>query len=77
MGDKVLDRRSLRSFSLWLVGVVGTVVTALIALDEATHFGAGACALTAQESASIKAAMSARNSSCAYNMSLETVLGMV
>ena len=74
VGDKVLDRRSLRSFSLWLVGVVGTVVTALIALDEAAHFGAGACSLTAQESASIRVAMSARNASCAYNMSLASVL---
>ena len=75
--DQILDRRSLRGFSLWLVGIVGTVVTALIALnDEAGHFGAGnaACALSAQESASIRAAMESRNASCSYNMTIDYIL---
>ena len=68
----------MRIYAIELYAVLTTLVTTILAL-QTPHGGVGLeCSLSSTQASSIRATMAPwRNASCAYNMSLETVLGMV
>ena len=75
----VIDTKTMRKFAIQLYTGLATLITALLAL-QTPHGGiAGeACSLSSTQAGSIQAAMAPwRNATCAYNMTLETVLAMV
>ena len=78
VAGKVIDTKTMRKFAIQLYTGLATLITALLAL-QTPHGGiAGeACSLSSTQAGSIRAAMAPwRNSSCVYNKTLETILGM-
>ena len=69
----------MRRMAIKLYATLTTLITALLALQSPHGVVAGEeCSLSSTQAGSIRATMAPwRNSSCAYNMTLETVLGMV
>ena len=68
----------MAKMAIKLYTALTTLVTTLLTL-QTPHGGAGSeCALSSTQAGSIQAAMAPwRNSSCIYNMTLETALGMM
>ena len=61
-----------------LYGVLATVIGTLLTLSTSpTTGGDNECALSSVQTSSIQSATMERNSSCAYNMTVESVLGVV
>ena len=68
----------MRKFAIQLYTGLATFITALLALQPPHGVAGEECSLSSTQAGSIRATMAPwRNASCAYNMSLETVLGMV
>lgn len=78
LGSVVIDKRSLNSAAVKLIGALSTLVSVLLGLQqqetvrEATS--AELCLLSSLQVGSIRAAMAERNVSCAYNMTLSSIL---
>ena len=77
VAGKVVDKPYLAKVAGQLFGGLVTVVTALLALaatSAAPAAGVSECALSAAQAGSIRAAMTQHNASCAYKMSLGSIL---
>ena len=74
----VIDTKAMTKYAVKLYAALTTLFTALLTL-QIPHGGVGSeCALSSIQASSIQAAMAPwRNSSCVYNMTLETALGMM
>ena len=74
----VIDTKAMIKMAIKLYAALTTLAATILAL-QTPHGGAGSeCALSSTQAGSIQAAMAPwRNSSCVYNMTIETVLGMV
>jgi hypothetical protein len=71
----VVDRRTLGRIFVAVVGALGTIGPVILALKPpAVEYGSQECALTAQETLSIRAAMASSNASCAYNITVASVI---
>ena len=77
VAGKVVDKPYLAKVAGQLYGGLATVVTTLLALAATSPtpaVGVSECALSAAQAGSIRAGMAQRNASCAYNMSLGSIL---
>ena len=86
VGLGVIDTKSLATYAVKLYGALVTLFTTLLAIQGKEELatptaGENECALSSLQTSSIQLAMLERNSSCAYSMTvdsvLETVLGIV
>lgn len=76
MAGVVVDKRTLRNAFAAMVGAMSTVITALLALSS-THRRRESCHLSDPQLAAIQSVVSSFNaSSCAYNVSLDTIMEM-
>ena len=77
VGHRVVDLKTLGNIVAAIVGVATTAVPILFSLRPSTvSLGDDVCSLTASEIAIFQSAMMGRNESCAYNMTLNEILGM-
>ena len=81
VGHRVVDLKTLWNIVAAIVGVATTAVPILFSLRPSTaSIGDDVCSLTASEIAIFQSAseiaMMGRNESCAYNMTLNEILGM-
>ena len=74
----VIDTKAMTKYAVKLYAALSTLAATIFAL-QTPHGGVGSeCALSSTQAGSIQAAMAPwRNSSCVYNMTLETALGMM
>lgn len=72
----VIDRKTLVNFAAKLASYLATIVTALLALNtsDTPAIVDEPCALTAVQAGSIRALMADRNASCAYNITLASII---
>ena len=74
----VIDKKSMKAWAAKLYGFLATVIGALLTLSTPPATGGdNECALSSVQTSSIQSAMLERNSSCAYNMTVDSVLGAV
>ena len=77
VGHRVMDLKTLGNIVAAIVGVASTAVPILFSLRPSTvAIGTDACSLTASEIGIFQSTMMGRNESCAYNMTLNEILGM-
>ena len=81
VGYRVVDLKTLGNIVAAIVGVATTAVPVLFSLRPSkVSLGDDVCSLTASEIAIFQSAseiaMMGRNESCAYNMTLNEILGM-
>ena len=82
LGHTVIDRKTLTSAAAKLVTGFTTVYAVLLALgaNPGGSAGAGAavdvCELSATQVSMVQSVLQERNASCAYNMTVDAVLGM-
>lgn len=78
LGSVVIDKRSLNSAAVKLIGALSTLFSLLLGLQEQETVtkaaGAGLCLPSPVQVGSIRAAMAERNMSCVYNMTLSNIL---
>ena len=68
----------MKAWAVKLYGFLATVITTLLTLSAPPATGGdNECALSSVQTSSIQSAMLERNSSCAYNMTVDSVLGAV
>ena len=73
----VISTKAMTKYAVKLYAALTTLVTTLLTL-QIPHGVGSECALSSMQAGSIQAAMAPwRNSSCVYNMTLETALGMM
>ena len=82
VGLGVINTKSLKTYAVKLYGALVTVFTTLLAIQHeeelaAPTAGENECALSSLQTSLIQLAMLERNSSCAYSMSVDSVLGIV
>ena len=67
--------RTLKDIFVAMAGVLSTVLPVILALKPTpVVLGTNACAMSAQEIATIQSTMMGRNASCLYNMTLDSIL---
>ena len=72
-----MDLKTLGNIVAAIAGIATTAVPILFSLRPSTvSLGDDVCSLTASEIAIFQSAMMGRNESCAYNMTLNEILGM-
>jgi len=71
----VIDKRTLTKTATSLAGVLGPLITYLLAAVPAP--GDTSCTLSAVHASTIQAMLSDRNSSCVYNVTLDSILAGV
>ena len=77
VGHRVMDLKTLGNIVAAIGGFATTAVPILFSLRPSTvSVGDDACGLTATEVTMIKSSMLLRNETCAYNMTLNEILGM-
>jgi len=82
-GLGVIDNKSMATYAVKLYSALVTVFTTLLTIQGKGGLAAPAaggeneCALSSLQTSSIQLAMLERNSSCAYNMTVDSVLGAV
>jgi hypothetical protein len=81
-GLGVIDNKSMATYAVKLYSALVTVFTTLLTIQgkgglAAPTAGENECALSSLQTSSIQLAMLERNSSCAYNMTVDSVLGIV
>ena len=68
----------MATYAAKLYGFLATVIGTLLTLSTPPATGGdNECALSSVQTSSIQSAMLERNSSCAYNMTVDSVLGAV
>jgi hypothetical protein len=76
MAGIVVDKKTLRNALVAMIGAMSTIITALLALNS-THRRRESCDLSSPQLAAVQAVVSSFNtSSCAYNVSLDTIMGL-
>jgi len=74
----VIDKKSMKAYAAKLYGFLATLIATLLTLSTPPATGGdNECALSSVQTSSIQSAMLERNSSCAYNMTVDSVLGAV
>ena len=65
----------MAAFAAKLYTVLTTLGAAILAVESPMATGGEQCTLSARETSTIRGLLSQRNSSCTYNMTVESLLG--